>query len=88
MNEKFHQSSHLSNEKMKELLERRDQPALTRFILLFSLFVALSILIVLSWSGSILILLSFLILYGILCCSMFACLHETIHNTLPLRRHG
>lgn len=81
MNERFHQSSKLTNEKMSALLKRRDEPGLIRFGLQFSLFIASSFGIIYSWYGPIWILIPSLFTYGVLCCSLFACLHETVHNT-------
>lgn len=81
MDEKFHQSSELSSKKMAELSKRSNQPATGRFILLYSLYIASSFAIILTWFGPLWGLTPSLFVYGVVCCSMFACLHETIHNT-------
>ena len=81
MNESFHQSHKLTKEEMAELLKKSNQPALIRAILLYSLFIVFSIAIIITWAGPIWAFVLSLIVYGVLCCSMFACLHETVHNT-------
>ena len=81
MKESFHQSEKLTKEKKAALVKKSNHPALFRFILLFSLFVSFSAAIVMSWKGPIWLFIICIFGHGVLNCSMFACLHETIHNT-------
>lgn len=81
MDEYFHKSQKVSKEKLRLLMKRSDRPAIIRFVTMYSLFLIFSILIVLSWNASWLFFLVSQFGFGIICCSMFASLHETGHGT-------
>ena len=81
MKESFHKSERLTKEKKEALVKKSNHPALFRFVLLFSLYLFFSLGIVVTWAGPIWLFLICVFVYGVLCCSMFACLHETVHNT-------
>ena len=81
MDEHFHKSRKVSKDKLKTLMKRSDQPAIIRFVTMFSLFITFNVLVVLSWNASWGFFIFSQIGFGILCCSMFASLHETGHGT-------
>jgi fatty acid desaturase len=81
MKEEFHVSDKISNSKMKELLLKSNRPALFRFIIMYFIFLSTSISIIVCWDKSWFALLPAFALFGIIGCSLFACEHETIHNT-------
>jgi fatty acid desaturase len=81
MIEDFHQSSKLPKDKLITLMQRNDHPALIRFIIMYSLFLVISAWVVISWNGALWNMILSQIAFGIMCCSIFACLHETAHNT-------
>ena len=80
MKDSFHSSKKIPPALQKELMERKDNPGLIRFILMYILFVGLNVWVVISWGvwwqfGIAIAGLS------VLCCSFFACEHETVHKT-------
>jgi len=81
MKEEFFISKEISREKMKTLLARSDSPAAYRFVFLIFLFLLMNVLVVLSWDKSIVYIVITQSIFGILCCSLFAALHETAHGT-------
>ena len=81
MQEKFHKSKKLSKTKLHALMQRSDHPALRRYIIQWVLFILMSVLVVLSWGGPIWQVIVSQLGFGILCCSMFASLHEAGHGT-------
>ena len=81
MEEDFHKSKKIEQQQLRLLMKKNDNPALMRFILMYTLFIGISVSIVLSWAGPFWLILLTLIAFGILCCSIFACEHETVHNT-------
>lgn len=82
MQKNFHQSSSLSDQQLKVLMQKNDNPAILRFIIMYSLFIGFGVWTVISWSNGIVwqMILS-LFLFGIMNCSLFACQHETVHAT-------
>ena len=81
MQENFHSSKRLSKTIFKKLIQKNDYPALPRFVLMLILFLSASIGVVMSWASSWWVFILTQLSFGILCCSIFACQHETIHNT-------
>jgi len=81
MEEKFHQSKKLSKEKLVALMQKSDNPALIRFVFMYLLFIGACISVIISWNNSWWLFVLSQFFFGIMCCSMFACLHETAHNT-------
>ena len=81
MQEKFHKSKIVSKDKLIQLMSRKDNPALFRFLLTFTLFILSGAWIVWSWGASWGALIAAHISFGLLCCSMFAALHESGHGT-------
>ena len=81
MKEHFHTSSTLSKEELEFLSNRKNQPALLRFVIMYFAFILMNILVVITWTGEWFYLVLAQIGYLILCCSMFAALHETGHGT-------
>ena len=81
MEENFYSSLKISPQTMQGLLKKNNQTAFLRFILMYSLFLLLGAGLVWSWEQSILLWIGFLLAFGILMCSLFACQHECIHNT-------
>lgn len=81
MEESFHQSKKIDKELMKGLMQKSDHPALLRFILMYSLVLGSAAWMVISWNGPLWQLILAHMLFAGMCCSTFACLHETVHNT-------
>lgn len=78
----FHKSERLEKGVLQSLMQRNDHPATIRFSVMNTLFLLASVGAVFSWtSGSWLAIVIFQLLFGLLCCSQFACLHETAHGT-------
>ena len=88
MTEHFHRSKSISKEKLKSLIERKDHPAILRFSTLYLLFVLASIWVILSWDGVWWNWLLSQLGFGLLCCSMFAVEHETVHGTAFKNKRG
>lgn len=81
MKEQFHASQLLSKEQLNSLSKQNDHPALARFVWMFLAFIGMNILVVISWQSSWIFLILAQFGYAILCCSLFAALHETGHGT-------
>jgi len=81
MDESFHQTQKLSKEKMRELIKRSDNPALFRFVVMYILFLGTAAWVVFSWERTWWEIILSQLSFGIICCSTFAALHETAHNT-------
>ena len=81
MNESFHKTHLVSKEKMKELLHKSDKPGLIRFLVLYTLLITACIALVYTWDRSWPEIILSHCLFGVVCCGLFACEHETIHNT-------
>lgn len=62
-------------------MQKSDHPAFARFILMYVLFFTMSALVVVTWSKPLWQLILSQIGFGIMCCSIFASIHETTHNT-------
>lgn len=62
-------------------MQRSNNPAIVRFVMMMALFFVTSSMAVYFWNGAFWQLVLTQILFGILCCSTFACLHETAHGT-------
>ncbi len=81
MKEEFHKKDIIPKEQMKSLLVRNNHPALFRFSFMIFSFLIMNGFIIWSWDTSILLFIVPSIIYGIICCSIFASLHETAHGT-------
>jgi fatty acid desaturase len=81
MTESFHQSAKISKEILQNLQKRSNYPALYRFTVLYSLFILNCIWIVNAFHGTWLNIITSQLSFGLICCSMFACEHETVHHT-------
>jgi len=81
MEESFYTSPKISPPIMQGLIKKNNQTALTRFALMYSLFISIGLGLVWSWNQSIILWIGFLLIFGMLVCSLFACQHECIHNT-------
>jgi len=82
MKEDFYKSTQLTDEQLKKLMSRSDQPALLRFALMYVLLIGTSVAVVFSWGNGVwwqIVLTQFV--FGLLCCSLFACEHEMVHAT-------
>ena len=80
MEDNFHDSEHIPQEKLMLLIKRNDSPALFRFAVM-TIFVTSSAFLVLSFNMNFyLIILSHLI-FGLAILTTFACEHETVHGT-------
>ena len=81
MEENFYTSSKISPQTIQGLIKKNNRTAFLRFILMYSLFLAMGVGIVWSWNQSIVLWIGFTLAFGMLMCSLFACQHECIHNT-------
>lgn len=81
MEESFYTSPKVSPQIIHGLTKKNNQTALIRFILIYSLFLSMGIGLVWTWDKSALLWLFFLLGFGMLMCSLFACQHECVHNT-------
>jgi len=81
MDVNFHQSQKISKDRLKILMHRRDHPALIRFVIMYTLFLTMSLWVVHSWEGPWWMLVLSQLGFGIISCSIFAALHETGHGT-------
>ncbi len=81
MEEHFHTSKTLGKDQLKMLMQKNDNPAILHFVVMYVLFLGTGVCVVLFWSGSIWQILLSQFAFGIMCCSTFACEHETVHNT-------
>lgn len=81
MKEIFYNKTKFSDERMKTLLLRSDNPSICRALLLVIMFLIVSFLVVVSWDKSVVFIVCSQIVFGILCCSLFALEHETVHGT-------
>lgn len=81
MEEQFHESTQLSKDVLRPLLERNDRDAFIRFAIQFSLFMASAWILVFSYHRSWWVLGPALFVFALMNISMFAAQHETGHNT-------
>ena len=81
MTENFHQSKTVSKETLQSLMTRSNHPALPRFIVLYAFFILSCVCVIWAFHESWFIILLSQILFGLISCSMFACEHESVHNT-------
>jgi fatty acid desaturase len=81
MKENFHTSQILSTEQLEDLSNRKNRPALLRFTITYLAFILINILAVATWTSSWGYLVLAQVGYAIVCCGMFAALHETGHGT-------
>ncbi len=81
MQEHFHTTSVLSKDTLKGLLLRRNNPALRKFVWLYSLFILFHIWIVWAWGSTWYIQVIPYAGFTLCVCSLFACEHETVHRT-------
>lgn len=66
MEENFYTSPKISYQTMQGLLKKNNQTAFLRFVLLYSLFLAMGIGIVWSWNQSIVLWIGFILAFGML----------------------
>lgn len=81
MEEHFHESQKLPKEKMRQLIQKSNNPAVFRFVVMYLLLSAACVWTVFSWHRSWWEFSASQLVLGIMCCSTFAALHETGHNT-------
>ncbi len=87
MEESFHQSKKLPKDQLNLLMQKNNNPALIRFIFMYALFLVINVCVVLSWTGPLWQIALSQIAFAFLCCSLFACEHETVHNTAFKSKH-
>ena len=81
MKEQFHDSPLVPKERLRELIQKNDQIATFRFLVMYLATIVVSVGLIYSWHRTWGEFLLALFLFGILGCSQFAALHETGHNT-------
>ena len=77
----FYNSASFNKETLHSLMQKNDHPAMLLFVLMTILFFSASIWIVHSWHGPWWEFICAHFLFGVMTCSIFACLHETAHST-------
>jgi len=82
MKEHFYKSTALTTAQLQQLIKKNNQAALTRFLVIYSLFFVAFYGVVVSWSSdNWLVIIASQCLFGAMICSFFACGHESVHNT-------
>lgn len=81
MDEHFYQSPKITKQRLKHFMHKKDQPAIVRFIIMYAMFLVMSLWVVLSWGGAWWNLALAQLGFGVVGCSTFAALHETAHGT-------
>ena len=81
MRETFYRSDQVSKETFRRLSQRSNQPALSRFVIMYLLVLGASAWVVLAWGTEWWNVALSQLAFGVLVCSTFACLHETAHGT-------
>lgn len=81
MNQNFHESKKISIETLGDLVKKSNYPASVHFIVMYFLILLSWYMIIFTWDKAWYWILISHIFFGITCCSSFACLHETVHNT-------
>jgi fatty acid desaturase len=81
MDEHFHSTPKISKPRMRELIQRSNHPALDRFIAMYLLWLGAGYWAIMAWNKTWWEILLSQLAFGIMCCSTFAALHETGHNT-------
>lgn len=81
MDASFHKSRRIPKERMRTLIERKNHPALLRFVVMYALFLLANAAAVWAWGRGWYYLVPAWAMCALLCCSVFASLHETAHGT-------
>ena len=81
MEETFHDSQKLPLQLQRQLMLRNDHPALGRFLMMQLLFLMACVYVVWAWHLAVMHIICSQLMFGILCMSIFACNHETVHRT-------
>jgi fatty acid desaturase len=80
MQDNFHETEHLPQEKLMLLIKKNDH-AILKFVMMYSYILLTATALVLSWGQSIWMIILAHIAFAPGFCSSFACEHETVHNT-------
>ncbi|MGB0838899.1 MAG: fatty acid desaturase [Chitinophagales bacterium] len=81
MKASFHESTNLSQTTLRSLVERKNNLATLRFVLLCFAFVLVNMAVVWAWNEAWYFFVLAQLAYSIVVCSIFAALHETGHGT-------
>lgn len=81
MNENFYLTAAISKGQMSNLLEKHNRPALLRYVGMYAAFLTMNVVVVYTWGKPVYIFIPAQLVYAVLCCSVFASLHETGHGT-------
>ena len=81
MQETYHSTERIAKADLALMMKRSDRPAIQRFLLMVALFVLTGWSAVISWDGALWHIVGSQLAFGMMCCSTFACEHETVHNT-------
>lgn len=81
MEESFHQSIKLGKNQLNALMKKNNARAAWHFVAMYLLWLAAGAGLIVSWNMQWWIFTAALLLFALMCCSTFACLHETAHNT-------
>ena len=81
MNEHFHTTPKIPKPRMRELIQKSNHPALDRFIAMYLLWIGTGYWAIYAWDKTWWELILSQLAFGLMCCSTFAALHETGHNT-------
>lgn len=81
MEESFHESQRLTKQKLVDLMQKSDHPATGRFTIMMTFLLASATCVIVSWNGPLWQIIISQLFFGMVTCSLFACLHEAAHNT-------
>lgn len=81
MEETFHTSQKLPTSLLRELMVRKNHPAVPRFVIMQLLFIVTCYWVVVAWHSSLWEVILSQLSFGLLSASIFACNHETVHRT-------
>lgn len=81
MQESFYTTQTISKEEMRALMQRSNHPAVFRYAFMYAAFMVMNVAVIYTWHQSFYLFAISQISYAVLCCSIFASLHETAHGT-------
>jgi len=81
MEDTFYRTHHISKSDLTLMMKRSDTPAIQRFLIMTAVLVLTGWAAVVSWNAPLWQVLLSQLAFGVMCCSTFACEHETIHGT-------
>lgn len=81
MKDQFYHSPKFAKKELAVLQKRKNKPAIIRFVVMILFWLVSAITAVYCWEYSWWMIASSQLFFGLMCCSTFACLHESAHGT-------